>query len=182
MLLSSDVKIQQIYLTVLFSCFAAITFAQSKSDTARINFIKSQYTLINSRLPFYKTVTKNDNRKSQSTNGGRVTAYFDSGELKKIVADYYNDTGKATYEYYYYHSKLIFYYGITYHYKIPLSANPKHIKIDSTYEGRLYFHNGVLVSYVNYPQKAFSQTQLNQVLTETLNEAAHILKLAAGRR
>lgn len=56
---------------VLFLKLSLMAFAQNKSDTVKINFIKNQYAEINKNLRSYKKVTKTD--RAESTEGNEVT-------------------------------------------------------------------------------------------------------------
>lgn len=116
---------------------------------------------------------------NQSTEGGKVTAYFDGKELKKITGSYYGETFRLTEECYFYKNKPIFFYTIRNHYKVPINVD-SHALVDSTFEDRYYFNGDNIIKYSCSPQRRLSSIMLNNAVKEASREAMRLTKLLNG--
>ncbi|WP_259068696.1 hypothetical protein HDF24_07275 [Mucilaginibacter sp. X4EP1] len=164
------------YLIVLIKLLVfsnSAVFAQTKVDTARLSFIRTQYAHINDNLKLYKKKTIEDTAKT--TEGNEVVRFYKGPEIKKIKAMYYGETGKALDEYYFYNGKLIFYFKAEYHYNMPINVNGS--KITSVKETRYYFNDDQLVKVLPNPTKSLSTTALAKLSAETRREAGRLMKL-----
>jgi hypothetical protein len=136
-------KIHRLFiLTLLMISLSVFSYGQNTVDTAKINFIKTQYADINKNLKSYKRIEKTDT--AETTEGNEVLLYYKGNEIKKIAAIYYGETGKALQEYYFYDKKLIFCYFADYRYDIPIYVNNGKVKIVSPEEKRCYLDDGKL--------------------------------------
>jgi hypothetical protein len=168
----------KVFFGVLFSLFIIDAKGQNINiDTAsEIAAIKKQINLINNRIPVYRKIVKDD--MGQSAEGGQVTAYYDGKNLKEITANYYGETGRVTQQYYFSHSKLIYCYGISYNYKMPMNI-VKHVKIKSSEVSQFYFYNNLLLKYQIIPTQALTAAQLKAAVKDTMTEAERLCKLVA---
>ena len=143
-------------------------------NSARINFIRAQFALINKNIKSYKKVDKEDT--AETTEGNEVDLYYSRDTIKKISAEYFGETGKSLEEYYFYNNKLIFYYSLATHYKLPfyLTKNPL---IASKNEERYYFNNGAIVKYIYSQGKKIPANEANKTGIETLKEANRLMHL-----
>lgn len=117
----------------------------------------------------------------QSTEGGEVRAYLLNNALQKITGTYYGETFKATVAYYFHNNRLIFYYMVSYQYKVPIYIDT-HTKIDSTHETRYYFNSGKIIKYLNQPHQSLSLQRLNQEARETAIEVDRLKKLISNKK
>jgi hypothetical protein len=155
-------------LTILSSGFS---YAQKPIDTAKINFIKTQYAEINKSLKSYKKIEKTDT--VESTEGNQVLIYYKGGEIKKIAVTYYGETGKALQEYYFFDKRLIFCYCVDYHYNKPFDVTGGG-KIASTTEERFYLDNDKILMVKKRPSKS---EYFSEFPTDPKQEAKRLLNL-----
>lgn len=136
---------------VMVAIFLSSVFARSIADFPAlpkaqtedpIQSIRRQYAEINRNAAKYKKVKKE--LSGFSTEGGDLLAYFDGPSIRKIVANFYGENGKASEEYYYLNGKLIFVLRTDYQYSKPLSG-----KVVRTTLNRFYFSNDKLIRWVN---------------------------------
>jgi hypothetical protein len=132
-------KFCRFVLASLMALSSVFAHAQNAVDTAKLNFIKMQFTGINKNLKSYKRIAKTDT--IETTEGNEVLLYYKGNEIKKIAATYYRESGKALEEYYFSGSQLIFCYCIDSHYNKPFNVKGGG-KIASTSEERIYLNNG----------------------------------------
>ncbi len=154
--------------------FIAPFFVFAQNDISKINFIKAQCTLTNSKLKSLKKITKEDT--AESTEGNEVLLYFDDSEIKKIQATYYGETGKAVDEYYFFNKKLIFYYRIESRYVVPINVN-SNAKIASVIRQRYYFNENNLFMVKIDPKRKVSNRDLKRMYEETEEDAERLLNL-----
>ncbi len=109
------------------------------STAVWVGKIRAEYARINS----LKMRTTKKDAEEQSTEGGEVTRYYDGNVLRKIVAVYYGESGRATCEYYFLNGQLAFAYYVDYNYDKPLSG-----KVKSKEENRFYFHEHKLFQWI----------------------------------
>jgi hypothetical protein len=161
------------YLIILpFLLCSAVILAQV--DSSKVNFIKGQFIEINNNLKFYKKVVKEDT--AQTTEGNEVRCYFKGDTIKKIVAEYYGETGKSLEEYYFFNKKLIFYYFRDDHYKVPINVNSSG-KIASTNEKRYYLNNGEIILILLKPKATVLASEYGKLSVEIQKEARRLLHL-----
>jgi len=156
-------------------CTTTVALSQDANDTAKINFIKTQFAAINNNLSSFKKVTVEDT--AESTEGNEVVKYFSGNEIKKIKAIYLGETGKATDEYYFFNNKLIFYYRAVYRYDVPIYANNGKVKAKLAEETRYYFNGDrIFLARLN-PKREVAPAEYQKLSVETQKEARRMVKL-----
>jgi|SRR5579872_1873347 len=138
----------KIILTLCFLFCISNVFSQNLTDTAKINFIKTQFAEINQNLKSYKKVEKEDT--VETTDGNQLTLYYDAGKIKKLEARYYGESGQSLCEYYFSDQKLIFCYWVLYKYNKPYYVKGGG-KVASTTEKRIYLNKGKIFLVKNKP-------------------------------
>jgi len=166
---------QKLILLFVWLSTANFSFSQDSSDTAKINFIKTQFSAINSNLNSFKKVEVEDT--AETTEGNEVVKYFSGNEIEKIKAVYYGETGKATDEYYFFNNKLIFYYRAVYRYDVPIYANNGKVKTRLAEETRYYFNGDKIFLARLNPKRVVPQAEYQKMSVETQKEAGRMIKL-----
>lgn len=125
----------------------AQTIAQQKQH------IRAVYAHINQNQPNLKVATYNI---YQSTEGGKVTLYFDHNQLKKIKEINYSETGKSIFEYYFDDQGLVFIFKQDHNYNAPITQfeadddipafDPNKSRIE---ENRYYFCQGKMIEWLD---------------------------------
>ena len=128
---------------VLATCsISGLQMAQAQDSSEAISSIRQRYAAINQNLPKCKTVKKK--LSGFSTEGGELIAYSEGSALRKIVARFYGETGRALEEYYYWDDQLQFVYRKEDRYSEPMSG-----KVTNTTETRFYFDKGELIRWLD---------------------------------
>jgi len=157
---------------VLFLIFGTKpVFAQKAADTAKINFIKAQFSEINKNLKSYKKIEKEDI--VESTDGNKVQLYFKGNKIKKIAVSYYGESGQVLNEFYFSDKKLIFCYFISYHYNMPYYEKGGG-KVAATKEERLYLSDGKIFLI---KKKHIGRDFVNEFPDDPQKEAKRLLNL-----
>jgi hypothetical protein len=86
-----------------------------------------------------------------STEGGTLVAYFENGAARKLVAQYYWETGHAVEEYYFSGGRLFFVLRTEMHYDKPSEIYGKAAR---KAQNRSYFADGKLVRWIGGNGKA----------------------------
>ena len=141
--------------------FATLVDIKAGASGDTIETIRSQYASINRNVRRYKKVKKE--LSGYSTEGGTMEAYVDGASVKKIVAHFYGETGRADEEYYFWNDQLIFVFRKDSTYSRPLSG-----KVVSTKENRFYFNNGHMIRWLNESGKQVPSS--NSGYSEKQNE------------
>ncbi|HEX8237889.1 MAG TPA: hypothetical protein VF600_18255 [Abditibacteriaceae bacterium] len=117
------------------------TVAKARRDYARIERDAKHFTRIQTDLSGY------------STEGGTLVAYFQDGAARKLVAQYYGETGRATEEYYFAGGRLFFVLRTELRYDKPLNVAVEDKsevgKVVKQTRNRYYFAEGKLVRWVD---------------------------------
>ena len=116
--------------------------AQDHDEQRSVAVIRERYATIDRGLSKYKTVKKE--LAGFSTEGGELTAYFEGPQIRKIVARFQGESGRALEEYYYWEDELQFVYRKEDSYKEPMSG-----KVARSVETRFYFEDGKLIRWLN---------------------------------
>ncbi|WP_293741704.1 hypothetical protein [uncultured Pedobacter sp.] len=144
------------YLILLIAiiCSSHNTFSADKNsvDTTIdsvtvIKKIKSDFTLINNQLKFYKKKTKD--AFGMSAEGGVVTGYYNKGALKKIHCVFYGETGNTVADYYFKNKNLFFLYKKETVYDKPIYL--KDFKIKNSVENRYYLSVNKVIKVIIKP-------------------------------
>jgi hypothetical protein len=145
------------------------------SGSEKVKSIRLMVAKIDNDLPKYRKVTIS-NVDGESTEGNEHIKYFENENVKKIIAIYYGETGKALEEYYFDNTSLIFFYRRENRYEVPINVNSS-VKIASTEEKRYYFYNGKLFLAKLGTKQIVSATELSKLSAETNAEAKRQLNL-----
>ena len=116
--------------------------AEAQNSRDVVSAIRQRYATINQNLAKYRTVKKE--LMGFSTEGGELTAYSEGPEIRKIVALFQGESGRALEEYYYWNDELQFVYR-----KDDTYSEPRSGKVTSSVETRFYFENGKLIRWLN---------------------------------
>ena len=165
----------KLFLLFILISIATLAFSQESSDTAKINFVKTQFAAINNNLSSFKKVDVEDT--AENTEGNEVVKYFSGNEIKKIKAVYYGETGKATDEYYFFNNKLIFYYRAIYRYDVPIYANNGKVKAILSEETRYYFNGDKMILARLNPKRVITPADYQRLTAEIRKEARRMVKL-----
>jgi hypothetical protein len=119
-----------------------------KDINSIIKTIRKHYNDINSKFSTYdkKTVKLFD----ESTDGAKITGYYEKGELKKTIGWYYSEMWKSFEECYYVDNKVIFLYSKSVAYERSIYVEP--VKVIATEENRWYFNNEQLIKWISGSQ------------------------------
>lgn len=125
------------------------------STAILVGEIRAEYQRINRE----KLRAVETDPQSESSEGGEVKKYFSGDTLKKITTTYFGSIGKAVREYYFSGGQLFFAYVVISTYNKPMTGN-----VRKKEENRYYFHNGVMIRWLDengkikdkalYPAKA----------------------------
>jgi hypothetical protein len=119
--------------------------AADSSVEEKVKSIRTKYATIEKGLKDARQVKRD--LAGESAEGGELVAYFKDRSVEKLQASFLGETGKATEEYYFWNSELIFVLRVESHYTKPMSGVVK----DKT-EQRFYFADGKLIRWLD-PQK-----------------------------
>jgi len=115
-----------------------------KVDTvAQINQIKSLYSQFNKDSKKY--IKKDFNITGESTEGGNLTIYYISHDVKKMVVTFYGETGKSITEFYVKNKTPFFVLKSQVIYVKPIYE--KNMKILSKDEERYYFFEKKMIKW-----------------------------------
>src|SRR4028119_1917311 len=113
-----------------------------------IEAIRAQYARVNRELK--RCTQGKSNLEGYSTAGGTLTAYFRNLSPRKLVAQFYGETGRATEEYYFWNNRLFFVIRRESRYDKPFGI------VQSTTENRYYFTGGKLIRWVDERKNSIS--------------------------
>jgi len=111
-----------------------------------IILIRQRYATINQEQAQYSMVERP--LIGFSTEGGTLTGYFAGPSLRKMVAAYFGETGRAEEEYYFWEDQLFFLLRIDHLYDRPFGD------VVTTAENRFYFTDGRLIRWID-PDRRF---------------------------
>ncbi|HEX8691771.1 MAG TPA: hypothetical protein VF746_05090 [Longimicrobium sp.] len=138
-----------------------------------IRRIRAAYARTNAGLP--RCERRRRELMDQSTEGGRLDAYVCRGEVVKLVAVLYGETGRATEEFYLAGGRPYFVYRVSLRYERPFG------KVASTGEDRFYFQAGRLVRWLRGRRTVPpASPEAREEEREVLARAAELLARAGG--
>lgn len=114
-------------------------------DNTTILRIRKQCQTIDNRAHQY--VKKERELLGESTEGGALVGYYQSGKLRKLVANYYGESGRAVEEYYLIEGKPVFILRTDFRYKSPIYINAN-ATIAATTKERFYFEGEHLIRWI----------------------------------
>jgi len=112
----------------------------------KINAIRQRYAKVERELKQCRQVKRD--LSGESAEGGELTGYYRRDSLRKLVAQFYGETGKAREEYYFWDGQLFFVLRTESRYTKPLSGVVK-----SKTEERFYFDGGRLIQSLGADKK-----------------------------
>ena len=104
---------KQTFLTFLFLTLSIVVFGQANGITE----IRKLYKETQDNKSTYKRLTQDDFE--NSSEGGELTAYQNSTEVRLIEAKYYGNLGKSESEYYYLNGQIYFIFRKDFSYNMP---------------------------------------------------------------
>jgi hypothetical protein len=107
--------------------------------------IRKEYARINADSGRMRVVK--ENLEGPSTEGGKITKYYDGDTLRKAILVFYGETGKTVIDYYFFNRQLFFSFERNTWYDKPMSV--KGAKVTKEEENRLYFDKQKLVRWAN---------------------------------
>ena len=116
------------------------------SIAAKIKAIRQRYAQVEGELKQCRQVKRD--LSGESAEGGELTGYFRKDSLRKLVAQFYGETGKAREEYYFWDGELLFVLRSESRYTKPLSG-----VVQSKTEERFYFDHGRLIQSLDADKK-----------------------------
>lgn len=166
---------------VVAGAVLSLTLVSPPSPAGAQDSIRARYAQINRDLKRYTRVETD--LMDESTEGGRLTAYYFKGAPRKLVARYYGETGRATEEYYFWNNSLFFVLRAEERYRNPIGVDSSPT-VRSRQEDRYYFARGRLTRWVNPRgrQVPVDRVDARQRELEVLNDARRLLALARVAR
>lgn len=140
-----------------------------------IRSIKNEFGKIEADHAKFRSVKKDI--MDQSTEGGDGTLDYDGKQLRRARLEYFGETGKAYYMYYFSHGKIIFCFSRETRYTKPFYIENYSIGLIKT--TRYYFQNGRLVRVIDekgklvdkslYPEKQKDLSEADSAFLPTFN-------------
>jgi hypothetical protein len=153
-------------LFILLSFLSVASYGQGPgvqdSTEIFINNIRAEYQKINST----RMRVVDAEAQEESSEGGEVKKYYDDHGVRKIVADYAGETGRASWEFYFTkEEELCFVFVTSYFYDRPLSG-----KVVRKEENRYYFHHRRMIRWIDEKGKVKDRSLYADKAREILND------------
>ena len=132
------------FLSFLLAALLFGNVSSAKSQSAAT--IRARYAAIERQIPQYRVVKRE--LEGYSLEGGELTAYSQRGEIKKLVARHYGESGRSTEEFYFWKNQLFFVLISNRSYEFPI-ASAKTTGRETRTQQRFYFRNGKLTRWVD---------------------------------
>lgn len=129
-----------------------------KNEEEIISDIRQKFKEINQNTASYQA--KNIELMGESTEGGKLTSYYQNKALKKVVVSYFGEMGKSIEEYYFSENNVFFVFTQEYSYDKPIHV--KDSRVVKVEEDRYYFHNSKLVRWLDPNQEKIAQSKFKQ--------------------
>ena len=174
-------------IAVLFILTNLINFGASDIE-GKIAQIRKDFSSTNAVKNY---VIKEDENSDQSADSGVVKYYFQDGVVKKIVAEYFGESGNNLTEYYIKNGKVYFIFDKTEKYNVPYYVDSKWYKENEIkngeifdkrkskfFEKRYYFdENEKLIRYIDENKKIVENgKKLREIEKNMLKEYFRIKK------
>jgi hypothetical protein len=132
----------------LFLLFAAASFAATTghSNAQVPGTAVARFNAINRELP--KCQIKKVFIEGYSTEGGQLTRYSKNGQVQKLVARHFGESGRATEEYYFWKVSLFFVLRTDWDYQI-MVGQPGAPGKETRRQERFYFQDGKLTRWMS---------------------------------
>lgn len=153
--------------TIMLLISSLVIFGQNQiqilseyEENEHITEIRKKFNEINSKPGQLEAITKNID--DCSASGGELKAYYHQKQLKKVVATYFGETGKAIIDYYFDNDHVFFIFRQDFQYNSPMyvvESDPEmgieafdsnKTKIE---ENRYYFTNNKLIRWLDNSKK-----------------------------
>jgi hypothetical protein len=124
--------------------------SRAETEAQTVARARQNYASIEGNLKSFQRVTSD--LSGYSTEGGTLVAYFQGGAVRKLVAQYYGESGRATEEHYFSGGRLFFVLRTELRYDKPqtFDADQKQrAKVATREQNRSYFAQGKLVRWVD---------------------------------
>ena len=121
-------------IVILFLLVSLMNFGASNIE-GKITQIRKDFTNTNAVKNY---VIKEVEDSEQSTDGGVVKYYFQNGVVKKIVAEYFGESGNNLTEYYIKNGKVYFIFDKTEKYNVPYYVDSKWYKENEIKNGEIF--------------------------------------------
>ena len=129
-------------ITLALCLISGIRTAEAQRSNDAVSAIRQRHATINQSLAKYKAIKKE--LLGFSAEGGELTVYTEGPAIRKIVARFYGEMGRALEEYYYWDNELQFVYRKEDTYSEAMSG-----KVSSSVETRFYFEDDKLIRWLD---------------------------------
>ena len=166
----------------LLPALSSTRLAHAEPTSKNVTFARAHYAQIERNLRRYDKIKAD--LSGYSTEGGELTAYYAGGVPRKIVAQFYGETGKAVEEYYFWGGALFFVLRTELRYDKPIGIaqddKTEIGKVVRRAQDRFYFANGKLIRWIANNGKVanLKSVQTAQHERKTLQDARRYLQKA----
>lgn len=160
-------------LTSLGSYHPAFAWKGTQTDTA-IARIRREYAAVNAMLP--RCSRRVQDLFGQSTEGGTLEVYRCGGEIRKMVATYYGETGQARSEWYLTGERPFFQFRLDLRYARPFGP------VAGRSEERLYLRDGRIIRWIGHDRDRSEPADARERTDEAAREIADLLDRARTGR
>lgn len=162
---------KSIFLIFFLSTLSLTVFNQVDGITE----IRRLYKETQDNRSTYKKLTQDDFE--NSSEGGELTAYKNSTEVRLIEAKYYGHMGKSESEFYYLNGRIYFIFHKDFNYNMPPSESGYDSDKTTLKESRYYFWNNKMIRWItpdgNYADS--ESTEFSKKSTEFSEWATELL-------
>ena len=151
---------KQTFLTFLFLTLSIVVFGQASGITE----IRKLYKETQDNKSTYKRLTQDDFE--NSSEGGELTAYQNSTEVRLIEAKYYGHMGKSESEYYYLNGQIYFIFRKDFSYNMPPTESGYDSDKTTLEESRYYFWNNKMIRWIT-PDGKYMDSELTEYSDES---------------
>ena len=165
-------------------CFFILTFSLFSFDNQEdgiLQNIRNKYAEINADLSKYRRIEKD---KELIGEGGDIVSYLYRDSVKLIIETDYGEMGKERTEYYYDNNEIIFIYGRTYKYKVPMYDASFKMDESVVEESRTYFNNRKMIKCIDEQKKNIpvNSPEFIKVGKELVAYASELMKDAGSKK
>lgn len=130
---------------IFLTFFVILSFAGFGQDEV-IAEIRRLYKETQDNKSTYQKLTQDDFE--NSSEGGELTAYKNSKEVRLIVAKYYGHMGKSESEFYYLNGRIYFIFRKDFRYNMPPTESGYDQDKTTVEESRNYFWNNKMIRWI----------------------------------
>lgn len=146
----------------------------ASGDEAAITRIRQRYATINGAVAQYRKTERILD--GLSTEGGNLVAFYDGATLRKLVATYFGESGRATEEYYLWDDQVFFVFRTDETYDEPFG------KVVTSAESRYYFVDNRMIRWIDPDGRQVPATdaEFTPRQNEQLQQAQTLLALLSS--